>query len=783
MSFVLLFSFGILEPSVTNELKAAGARSDCNIVLKYRIGSLTYYVDDIQKQMDTAPKIKNGRTFLVIGFVLNNIPGASLDWEGIERKITVKTPNGRIIKLWIDNPRAEVDGIKVDIDPEKPGLAAPYIEDNRTKVPMRFVANLLNANVEWIAATNTVILTILDTINCYCAWTNKGKIKLDSDLHKDLLLFDSNCDGTFDQSYTYVTNTFNINPSEGYFGPIDKYEGCATLCISKNNRVIRWNALPNDPDCCPKPKNARIKATFDKICQNCVSENFNLIVTNLQTQETRSFNQIIWDSVLQKLVCDTGNEPSVLDCPGTYLVTPINTNESCVFFPKSRTIEFTSDNSLQNGCDHIEIAEFTCQEKPIYARFIAKFGNDFKEYIESITVAITKKEDGSIIMSGKPVWIEEENRWIYDSGPLLPCPGNYTITPLSSSGCEFTVPSWTIKFSKELGNCCDKNAFEVYQFYRKVPVPEPEKKGRIYGKVYGGIFPNATIIVYNESGQKLFETKTDETGYFESSPADVCLLPCPGKYLVVPSKEGCTFTPSSMEVVLNDKNCCEEKYESYIEFTANCPTKKCCDWNFQTIPGENIEKLLICPGDTRIIEYYEIVNNCSIGGRALNFSIIWPLDGNIIAIDPKTFVLEPQERKTLIIAIEMPYNNPLATPFEFPFTINCKECGKKEVKIIAYTKDCWCKDTSKIIKITTLNLDSGWIEGTKKDSKDITRFYFDYRDSKWRVLKINQCVEICYTTKKDEEGKILDWAYNYRIVDCAQPTKHIKYKDFKPEFI
>ena len=50
------------------------------------------------------------------------------------------------IRLWVDGKYVSTD-------------AKPYIEDSRTLVPIRFIAEALGYNVEWVESSQTVILT------------------------------------------------------------------------------------------------------------------------------------------------------------------------------------------------------------------------------------------------------------------------------------------------------------------------------------------------------------------------------------------------------------------------------------------------------------------------------------------------------------------------------------------------------------------------------------------------------------------------------------------------
>ncbi|MDD4615452.1 MAG: copper amine oxidase N-terminal domain-containing protein, partial [Caldisericia bacterium] len=163
----------------TNKVCTKPKCVNCDIVLQYTVGKKEYFVNNLPFTMDSVPEIKNSRMFLVISFVTKHIPGTTIEWLQSEKRITITTAEGKTIKLWVDNPKAEVDGSLVDIDPANPGQGAPYLKDNRTEVPMRFVGNHLNAKIDWDGATSTVILKVRDTVNCdppCCTYTTTNVI-------------------------------------------------------------------------------------------------------------------------------------------------------------------------------------------------------------------------------------------------------------------------------------------------------------------------------------------------------------------------------------------------------------------------------------------------------------------------------------------------------------------------------------------------------------------------------------------------------------------------------
>lgn len=124
--------------------------SDIEIVQRFYIGKNTYYVNDSEKEMDIAPMIKNGRTFLPIRYVSQPL-GGLVEWDDIEKKVTV-TLKDKTVEMWIGINIARVNGEEISID------EAPFIHEGRTVLPLRFVGESLNMEVGWNDAEKEVIL-------------------------------------------------------------------------------------------------------------------------------------------------------------------------------------------------------------------------------------------------------------------------------------------------------------------------------------------------------------------------------------------------------------------------------------------------------------------------------------------------------------------------------------------------------------------------------------------------------------------------------------------------
>ncbi len=140
--------------------KTAGGISAKVITLKP--GDQYMTVNGKKQEIDpgrgTKPVIipKWGRTVVPIRAIVEAL-GGTIEWDGVARKVTIKF-NGNIIELWIDNPKARVNGQPKWID-ENNHDVKPIIVNSRTMLPLRFVTENLGCNVDWDPKTRTITIT------------------------------------------------------------------------------------------------------------------------------------------------------------------------------------------------------------------------------------------------------------------------------------------------------------------------------------------------------------------------------------------------------------------------------------------------------------------------------------------------------------------------------------------------------------------------------------------------------------------------------------------------
>ncbi len=123
--------------------------------LKFTIDVKEYSLDDVKRPIDVAPLILNGRTFLPARYVTEPL-GGDVSWDGVEKKVVCELGEN-VVELWIGKSTAKVNGVEVQIDPNNPDVVPTIISD-RTMVPMRFLAESLGCEVEWIAETKEIVL-------------------------------------------------------------------------------------------------------------------------------------------------------------------------------------------------------------------------------------------------------------------------------------------------------------------------------------------------------------------------------------------------------------------------------------------------------------------------------------------------------------------------------------------------------------------------------------------------------------------------------------------------
>ncbi len=122
------------------------------VVIKFQIGNKTVRINDEPTVMDAAPFILYGRTVVPIRVIAEAF-GASIEWEGTTQTITILL-NEKTIVMKIGSTIAQIDDNPTILE------APPVIQNGRTFVPLRFIAEAFGASIEWEGTTQTITITL-----------------------------------------------------------------------------------------------------------------------------------------------------------------------------------------------------------------------------------------------------------------------------------------------------------------------------------------------------------------------------------------------------------------------------------------------------------------------------------------------------------------------------------------------------------------------------------------------------------------------------------------------
>ncbi len=97
-----------------------------------------------------APVVRENRSYLPLRAVSEDM-GFKVDWNEKARKVTVKGGD-RTVVMTVDKKSYNVDGRAKSMD------VAPFIKENRTYVPLRFMAEGLGMKVDWDEANRMAVV-------------------------------------------------------------------------------------------------------------------------------------------------------------------------------------------------------------------------------------------------------------------------------------------------------------------------------------------------------------------------------------------------------------------------------------------------------------------------------------------------------------------------------------------------------------------------------------------------------------------------------------------------
>jgi len=124
-------------------------------VIILQVGKTSFTVNGVTNTLDSPPVIKNSRTLLPIRAIIEAL-GGRVDWDATTKKVTVSLESN-IIELIIGKSTALVNNTSKPIDSAN-SKVVPEIINNRTMLPLRFVAENLGCSVSFESSTQTITL-------------------------------------------------------------------------------------------------------------------------------------------------------------------------------------------------------------------------------------------------------------------------------------------------------------------------------------------------------------------------------------------------------------------------------------------------------------------------------------------------------------------------------------------------------------------------------------------------------------------------------------------------
>lgn len=123
----------------------------------YAQQDITVMVNGEVIQFDVAPQLVNDRTMLPARAIFEAL-GAKVTWFG-DDSLVFATKGDYMITLKIGESVMSVQRASEAGNKAVALEASPYIYNNRTLVPVRAVSEAMNAKVDWIQDTRTVVIT------------------------------------------------------------------------------------------------------------------------------------------------------------------------------------------------------------------------------------------------------------------------------------------------------------------------------------------------------------------------------------------------------------------------------------------------------------------------------------------------------------------------------------------------------------------------------------------------------------------------------------------------
>lgn len=158
ISLVVILSILSLSPAFATEKKVLDNKTkEVSTIIELTIGKSIMRVNgteaEVDPGMDTVPVIKSNRTLLPVRTIIETV-GGSVEWNA-EKKLIILKYQSKEIHITIGSKTAYLDNKEQVLD------VAPIIINERTMLPIRFIAESFGFDVDWNAAKQIVTITVI----------------------------------------------------------------------------------------------------------------------------------------------------------------------------------------------------------------------------------------------------------------------------------------------------------------------------------------------------------------------------------------------------------------------------------------------------------------------------------------------------------------------------------------------------------------------------------------------------------------------------------------------
>ncbi|MZP29525.1 hypothetical protein GTO91_07370 [Heliobacterium undosum] len=128
------------------------APQDLKVAAAFKVNDTKYTINGVEKTMDQAPYIKEGRTFVPVRYVAEalGIDAANIVWDGDKQTATL-IKGDKVLQVAIGSKTLVINGAGITMD-----IAPELSESGRVMLPVRWIAERFGATPTWDEATQTV---------------------------------------------------------------------------------------------------------------------------------------------------------------------------------------------------------------------------------------------------------------------------------------------------------------------------------------------------------------------------------------------------------------------------------------------------------------------------------------------------------------------------------------------------------------------------------------------------------------------------------------------------